>query len=134
MEHEAHLREVFQLLRENKLVVNQKWCNFGVKKVEYLGHIVSTKGVLADPSKVAAMFNWPAPKDVKGLRGFLGLMGYSQRFVKGYGLIGRPLTDLLKKDSFLLDNRGRYCVQPAKVNNDVITRSHCTGFFSPIYH
>lgn len=51
---------------------------------------MSGNGVSADSQKIEAMLNWPQPKDVKGLRGFVGLTGYYQRFVKGYGAMVKP--------------------------------------------
>lgn len=99
-DHLVHLDKVLSVLATNQLYVNQKKCLFVQARLEYLGHIVSKEGVSADPSKIQAMLDWPTPKTIKELRCFLGLIGYYQRFVAGYGSISWPLTQQLKRDCF----------------------------------
>jgi hypothetical protein len=65
--------------------------------VAYLGHVISADGVAMDGEKVQAVLSWPPPTTVRAVRAFLGLAGYYRRFIKDYG---RPLTQLLRKDSF----------------------------------
>ena len=95
-EHVDHLRIVLTILRTNTLYAKESKCSFGVTQVEYLGHIISGKGVATDPHKVEAVTGWPIPKSVKQVRGFLGLAGYYRRFVRDFGKIAQPLTALLK--------------------------------------
>jgi hypothetical protein len=99
-EHLHHLRLVFSVLRDHQLFLKQSKCAFGEQSVAYLGHIVSEAGVSMDSSKVQAVSGWPTPRSVRALRGFLGLAGYYRRFIKDFGSIAAPLTNLLKKDAF----------------------------------
>jgi hypothetical protein len=99
-DHVRHVDKVLQLLKEKQLYAKPSKCFFGVKEVEYLGHIVSHEGVKVDPNKIKAMMDWPIPKTLKNLRGFLGLTGYYHKFVRNYGRIAAPLTTLTKKDAF----------------------------------
>ena len=83
--HVAHLETVFRLLHQHKLFVNQKKCDFGKSQLTYVGHIVSTKGVAVDPSKVQVMLDWPQPRTLTDLRGFLGLIVITGSLCKGNG-------------------------------------------------
>ncbi|XP_074287866.1 putative mitochondrial protein AtMg00860 [Silene latifolia] len=98
--HMKHLELVLQTMEQHQLYAKPNKCCFGARKLEYLGLIVSKEGVATEPSKVISVSNWPTPKSVKQLRGFLGLTGYYRRFIKGYGIISKPLTNLLRKDAF----------------------------------
>lgn len=98
--HLVHVRQVFELLRQNRFFIKLKKYVFGQQKLEYLGHIITPNGVQVDQSKIQVMLDWPSPTTVTELRGFLGLIGYYRKFVKDYGLIARQLTQLLKKGQF----------------------------------
>jgi hypothetical protein len=94
-----HVEKVLQLLKEQQHAKPSK-CFFGVKEVEYLGHIVSHDGVQVDPNNIKAMMDWPIPKKLKNLREFLGLTGYYRKCFWNYGRIYTPLMTLTKKDAF----------------------------------
>ena len=73
---------------------------FAASEMKYLGHVISGQGVQTDPKKIETMKDWPIPKNLKALKGFLGLTSYYRKFIKGYGQIAAPLTTLLKKNAF----------------------------------
>jgi hypothetical protein len=98
--HITHVDRVLHLLSQHQLFLKQSKCAFGASEVEYLGHLVGKDGVRVDSKKIEAMQDWPHPKTLKSLHGFLGLTGYYSKFVKNYGKIATPLTSLLKKNSF----------------------------------
>jgi hypothetical protein len=73
--------KVLQLLKEQQLYSKPPKCLFGVKEVEYLGHILSHEGVKVYPNQIKAMIDWPVPKTLKNLKAFLGLTGYYRKFI-----------------------------------------------------
>lgn len=99
-EHLQHVAEVFEILRSNSLFANLGKCEFGQGTLGYLGHVISAEGVEMDMDKVKSMLEWPQPRNLKQLRGFLGLTGYYRKFIGGYAEIARPLTEQLKRDNF----------------------------------
>jgi len=96
-EHAEHLRIVLQHLKEHKLYAKFSKCDFWLKEVQLLGHIISENGISVDPSKIQDVLNWEAPTSVPEIRNFLGLAGYYRLFVSEFSKIARPITELLKK-------------------------------------
>ncbi|XP_017696326.2 uncharacterized mitochondrial protein AtMg00860-like [Phoenix dactylifera] len=99
-EHMQHLDLVLCILEEYHFYIKTFKCAFVQEELEYLGHIESDDGVRVNSHKIEAMTDWPLPKDVSALRGFLGLTGYYRQFVRDYSLIAKLLTSMLKKDGF----------------------------------
>ncbi|RVW92516.1 Retrovirus-related Pol polyprotein from transposon 297 [Vitis vinifera] len=98
--HLNHVRKTLEILKKHSFFVKATKCDFGKQELEYLGHIVTNHGVKVDGKKIEAMIAWPQPTTITELRGFLGLTGYYRKFVRNYGVLARPLTNLLKKGNF----------------------------------
>jgi hypothetical protein len=96
-EHIDHLRQVLAWLRWDSWKLKVSKCSFAQHSVAYLGHMLSEDGVATDPSKVRAILDWPRPTTLRALHGFLGLAGYYRKFVRNFGILVHPLTELLKK-------------------------------------
>jgi hypothetical protein len=95
--HEDHLRLVLQKLRDNQLYAKFSKCDFWLKEVAFLGHIITDGRIMVDPGKISEILNWKQPTDVSKIRSFLGLAGYYRRFIEGFSKIVKPLTSLLEK-------------------------------------
>ena len=89
-QHEQHLRIVLQTLREKKLYAKLSKCDFWLKEVSFLDHIVAAEGIRVDPTKIEAVVNWKPPRNVTEVRSFLDLARYYRRFVKGFWLLHSP--------------------------------------------
>jgi hypothetical protein len=95
---EEHLCLALQKLRVNRLHTKLSKCEFWMKQVAFLGHVISKGGISVDPSKVQDVLSWNAPMSVGDIQSFLGLPGYYRRFIEGFSKISKPMTKLLEKD------------------------------------
>ena len=97
-EHEEHLRLVLQKLREHQLYAKSSKCDFWLKEVSFLDHVISNGGVAVSPKNVADVLKWSPPQSVGEIRSFLGMSRYYRRFIEGFSCIAKPMNALLEKD------------------------------------
>ena len=98
-EHREVVKEVLRRLQEHDLYLRPEKCEFEREEVEYLGLVIRQGEVRMDPAKVKAVADWPTPKNLKEVRGFIGFANFYRRFIEGFSKICRPLHDLTKKDT-----------------------------------
>ncbi|GJV94020.1 putative reverse transcriptase domain-containing protein [Tanacetum coccineum] len=97
-EHGEHLKSILEVLKKDQLYAKFSKCDFWLDSVQIYGHVIDNKGVHVDPAKIEAIKNWATPTTPIEVRQFLGLAGYYQRFIEGFSMISKPLTNLTKKD------------------------------------
>ena len=94
-EHIKRLEAVFQKLMAAGLKLKPTKCFFFRDEIEYLGHVVSGKGISTKPKKIEAVTKWPTPKTVYDVRSFLGFVGYYRRFIKNFSKITKPIREVI---------------------------------------
>lgn len=95
-EHAKHLEQVLERFRQAGLQLKPSKCHFGLPELDLLGYVVSAKGIRPQPKKIEAIKNLDHPTDVKGVRSFLGVVGYYRQCIPGFAALAMPLTELTK--------------------------------------
>lgn len=96
-EHLSILIRLAQQFKRANLTLNLNKSKFCVKRVQYLGYVIGEGGISTDPAKIESILNWPTPKTLKQVRGFLGLTGWYRRFISNFADVTHPITDVLSR-------------------------------------
>ncbi|GKE30742.1 putative reverse transcriptase domain-containing protein [Tanacetum coccineum] len=100
-EHEEHLGLVLELLKKERLYDKFSKCEFWLREVQFLGHVINSDGIHVDPSKIEVVKSWEAYRTPSEVRSLLGLAGYYHRFFEKFSKIAKPLTVLTQKSKTL---------------------------------
>ncbi|GJS23278.1 putative reverse transcriptase domain-containing protein [Tanacetum coccineum] len=116
-EHEEHLKAILELLKKEKLYAKFSKCEFWIPKVQFLGHVIDSRGIHVDPAKIESIKDWASPKIPTEIRQFLGLAGYYRRFIEGFSKIANaPILALPEgSEDFVV-----YCDASHKGLSDVL--------------
>ena len=120
-EHINSITKIFKKLREFNLKIQLDKCSFFAKDSEFLGHLLTNKGIKPNPKKIQAIQTLKIPNTCKAIKSFLGITGYYRKFIKDYAKIAQPLTHCLKKDSKIDLKNPKYIAAFEKLK-EIITR------------
>ncbi|GKF87987.1 putative reverse transcriptase domain-containing protein, partial [Tanacetum coccineum] len=96
-EHEEHLKAILELLKKEKLHAKFSKCEFWIPNLQFLSHVIDSRGIHVDPAKIESIKDWASPKTPTEIRQFLGLAGYYRRFIEGFSKIAKSMTKLTQK-------------------------------------
>nr|GEU62633.1 hypothetical protein [Tanacetum cinerariifolium] len=96
-EHEEHLKVILELLKKEELYGKFSKCEFWIPKVQFLGHVIDTRGIHVDPAKIESIKDWASPKTPTEIHQFLGLAAYYRRFIEGFSKIAKSMMKLTQK-------------------------------------
>ncbi|GJV42325.1 putative reverse transcriptase domain-containing protein [Tanacetum coccineum] len=96
-DHEEHLKLILELLKNEELYAKFSKCKFWLPKMQFLGHVIDSKGIHVDPAKIESIKDWASPKTPTEIHQFFGLAGYYRRFIKGFLKITMPMMKLTQK-------------------------------------
>ena len=97
-DHDTHIRVVLETLKNEHLDAKLSKCEFWLRKVSFLGHIISEEEIQVDPKKIEVIIEWKPPRNITEVLSSLGLASYYRRFVKGFSMTAGPMTRLLQKN------------------------------------
>ena len=104
-DHDPNLWEVFNHCRTKGIKLNSEKIPFTQKQVSYMGHIISSEGLRADPNRLKAIKEMPPPPDKEGVQRVLGMINYVQKFAANLADLAKPLRELVKKDNKFVCNK-----------------------------
>lgn len=114
-EHRDKLKLVFDRLRQHNLQLQPDKCNFLMREIKYLGHVINGQGVAPDPEKTRAISKYPVPQTPKQVKSFLGLIGYYRKFISHFAQTAKPLNNLLRRNvNFIWEEEQEQAFQSLK--------------------
>lgn len=123
------LKEVLALCEEHELRIKWEKCIFLEKKIEYLGYEIEKNQIRPSENKTLAVKKFPKPTTIKQVQRFLGLTGYFRKFVPGYAVIAKALSDLLKKnENFIFMDKHKIAFETLK---DILSKKPVLQIYSP---
>lgn len=125
--HEDAVRWVLEQLRKHGLYCNLQKCRFSTEEVEFLGYVISPKGVYMKKDRIHAVQNWPRPRCIRDVQVFIGFANFYRRFIRGFSRIAGPLTAMLKTGTKVPNHRLK---QPKGVISDFLTEEALEAFRS----